>query len=195
MRVHLLLFCFLLGACAMPITIQDTRVVDISYSQAIQNLDSNKNVLVRWGGVIIDVENEEQFSMMQVKFYPLNYLGRPQLDKSSEGYFVIKGAEFPNPVVYTKNMEITVVGTIKGDIERTVDGEIIRVPLIVLNSIPNNTIQQSAVYPYIWERNDPVTGDDVLTGTVGTLRDLAISPYIFLYYVCCAWWDQQGKNL
>jgi len=191
MRAHLLFFYFLLGACVMPIAIEDTHVVDISYSQAIQSLDSNKDVLVRWGGVIIDVENEK-FSIVQVKFYPLNYLGRPQLDKSSEGHFVIKGAKFPNPVVYVKNMEITVVGTLKGAIKRTVDEEIIRVPLILLNDHPDNTIKHSSVYPYIWQQDDHVTGDDVLTGTVGTLHDLAISPYMFFYYVCCAWWDQKG---
>ena len=176
----------------MPIAIKDTRVVHISYSQA-QRLDSNKGVLVRWGGVIIGVKNQEKFSLMQVKFYPLNYLGRPQLDKSSKGHFVIKGAEFPNPVVYIKNMEITVVGTLKGDIARMVDKEIIRVPLILLNNHPNNAIKQSFVYPYIWQKNDHVTGDDVLTGTVVTLHDLAITPYIFLYYICCASWDQQGE--
>ena len=175
----------------MPIATEDVRVVDVSYSQASQSLDGNKDVLVRWGGVIIDVENEK-FSIIQVKFYPLNYLGRPQLDKSSEGYFVIKGAEFPNPVVYAKNMEITVVGTLKGAIERTVDEEIIRVPLILLNDHPDNTIKHSSAYPYIWQQDGDVTGDDILTGTVGTLHDLAISPYMFLYYVCCSWWDQKG---
>ncbi len=191
MRAHLLFLCLLLGACVMPIATEDIRVVDVSYSQASQSLDGNKDVLVRWGGVIIDVENEK-FSIIQVKFYPLNYLGRPQLDKSSVGHFVIKGAEFPNPVVYAKNMEITVVGTLKGAIERTVDEEIIRVPLILLNDHPDNTIKHSSAYPYIWQQDDHVTGDDVLTGTVGTLHDLAISPYMFLYYVCCSWWDQKG---
>ena len=191
MRAHLLFLCLLLGACVMPIATEDVRVVDVSYSQASQSLDGNKDVLVRWGGVIIDVENEK-FSIIQVKFYPLNYLGRPQLDKSSVGHFVIKGAEFPNPVVYAKNMEITVVGTLKGAIERTVDEEIIRVPLILLNDHPDNTIKHSSAYPYIWQQDGDVTGDDVLTGTVGTLHDLAISPYMFLYYVCCSWWDQKG---
>lgn len=192
MRTCLLLFCLLLGACVAPIASNDMGIVDITYSQAVQGLSSNEDVLVRWGGVIIEVENEEKFSILQVKSYPLNYLGRPQLDKLSEGHFVIKGAEFPNPVVYAKNMEITVVGTLKGDIERTVDGEIIRVPLILLSSITKKPIQQSLAYPYIWDSNEQATGDEILTGTVSTLRDIAISPYIFLYYVCCAWWNQQG---
>jgi outer membrane lipoprotein len=38
-------------------------VTDVTYAQAIQNLDNHKDTLVRWGGVIIDVENEEKFSL------------------------------------------------------------------------------------------------------------------------------------
>lgn len=195
MRLYLLLFCLLLSACVAPIASRDAHFEDISYSQAIQGISSNKDILVRWGGVIVDVENEEKFSILQVKFHPLNYLGRPQLNKLSEGHFVIKGAQFPSPVVYTKNMEITVIGTLKGDIERTVNGEIVRIPQVLLKSITNNNIKESIAYPYIWDSRERATGDEVLTGTVGMLHDLAISPYVFLYYVCCAWWDQQGKYL
>lgn len=194
MRSCLLLFCLFLGACAAPIVNKDIGATEITYSQALQGLNSNEDVLVRWGGVIVEVENEKEFSILQVKFYPLNYLGRPQLDILSEGHFVIKGAEFPNPVVYAKNMEITVVGTLKGNIERTVDGEIVQVPLVLLSSFTKTSIPQSVAYPYIWDSNEQATGDEMLTGTVGMLRDLAISPYMFLYYVCCAWWDQQGDN-
>jgi outer membrane lipoprotein len=194
MRTCLLLFCLLLGACVAPIVNKDVGVVEITYSQALQVLNSKEDVLVRWGGIIIEVQNEEKFSILQVKFYPLNYLGRPQIDKLSEGHFVIKGAEFPNPVVYAENMEITVVGTLKGNIERTVDGEIVRVPLILLSSLTKKSISQSVAYPYIWDSYEQATGDEMLTETVGMLRDLAISPYLFLYYVCCTWWDKQVDN-
>ena len=91
-------------------------------------------------------------------------------------------------------MEITVVGTLKGNIERTVDGEIVRVPLILLSSFTKKSISKSVAYPYIWDSNEQATGDEMLAGTVGMLRDLAISPYMFLYYVCCAWWDKQVDN-
>lgn len=192
MRLYLLIFCLLISACAAPIASKDTHVDNISYNQSIVAANSNKDILVRWGGVIVEVENEEEFGILQVKFHPLNYLGRPQLNKLSEGHFVIKGAKFPSPVVYNKNMEITVVGTLKGDMERTINGEIVRVPQILLSSITNKNINKSIAYPYIWDSTEQATGDEMLTGTVGMLHDLAISPYIFLYYVCCAWWDQQG---
>ena len=131
MKICLSLFCLLLGACTnMPKTIQNMNVVDITYSQASQNIESHRNVPVRWGGIIIDVENEEDFSLIQVLSYPLNFSGRPQLDDSHGGRFVIKSAEFLDPMVYAKDNQISVVGTLDGDIQRTVGKKIIQVPLI-----------------------------------------------------------------
>jgi len=131
MKIYLYLFCLFLGACtSMPKAIQNMNVVDITYSQASQNIDSYENVPVRWGGIIIDVENEEDFSLIQVLSYPLNFSGRPQLDNSHGGRFVIKSTEFLDPMVYAKDNEISVVGTLDGYIQRTVGKKIIRVPLI-----------------------------------------------------------------
>lgn len=131
MKIYLLLSCLLLGACtSMPKAIQNMNVVDVTYAQVSQNIDGHKNISVRWGGIIIDVENEEDFSLVQVLFYPLNYSGRPQLNEPRGGRFVIRSTEFLDPVVYTKDKEISVVGTLYGDIQRTVGKKIIRVPLI-----------------------------------------------------------------
>ena len=131
MKICLSLFCLLLGACTnMPKTIQNMNVVDITYSQASQNIESHRNVPVRWGGIIIDVENEEDFSLIQVLSYPLNFSGRPQLDDSHGGRFVIKSTEFLDPMVYAKDNQISVLGTLDGDIQRTVGKKIIQVPLI-----------------------------------------------------------------
>jgi len=132
MKPYLLLPCLLLGACtSLPQAMKDARVVDISYAQASQNIDSYKDAPVRWGGVIIDVENEENISLVQALFYPLNYLGRPKLDGPHGKFFVIKSTEFLDPVIYTKNKEITVVGTLNGGIERTVGKKVIQVPLLL----------------------------------------------------------------
>lgn len=137
MKLHLLVLpCLLLGACvSLPQAMKDAHVVDVSYAQVSQNINSHIDVPVRWGGLIIDVENEENFSLVQVLFYPLNYSGRPQLDKPSGGRFVIKSTEFFDPIVYTNNKEITVVGTLNGDIERTVGKRLIQIPLILSKAI------------------------------------------------------------
>ena len=114
----------------MPKTIQNMNVVDVTYSQVIQNIDAHRDIPVRWGGIIIDVENENNFSLIQVLSYPLDYSGRPQLNEGHGGRFVIKSKDFLDPVVYSKNNEISVVGKLNGDIQRTIGKKIIRVPLI-----------------------------------------------------------------
>ena len=154
MKPYLFLSCLLLGACAstpslitdesmpsaisMPPFIVDSRVVEVPYSEA----NSHKNDVVRWGGVIIDVGNKEDFSLVQVRFHPLNESGRPQLDKPDEGLFVIKTSKFLDPEIYVENSEITTVGTLNGETEHTVHGKNVSIPLIVLSD--------SEVYPYLW---------------------------------------------
>ena len=132
MNRHFLSICILLlSACSnLPPAIEDPPLYDLSYSEATRNIAQYKEAPVRWGGVIIDVENEQNFSLVQVLCYPLNYYGRPQLSKSNAGRFVIKSPEFLDPAVYAQDTEITVAGTLKGDIERTVGNKTLRLPLI-----------------------------------------------------------------
>lgn len=131
MKRHLLLICLLLTACSnLPPAIKEPPLYDVTYSQAIQNINNYKNAPVRWGGTIIDVENEQNFSLVQVLYYPLNDYGRPQLDKSNEGRFLVKSPKFLDPVVYAKDKEITVAGMLEGDVERTIGKKNIRLPLI-----------------------------------------------------------------
>ena len=103
--------------------------------QAIQNINNYKNAPVRWGGIIVDVENEQNFSLVQVLYYPLDSDGEPQTDKPNGGRFVFKTPEFLDPAVYTKNAEITVAGTLIGDIERTIGKKVMRLPLISATTI------------------------------------------------------------
>ncbi len=136
MKRYLLTICLLLNACSnLPTAIKNPPLYDISYTQAIQNIANYKNAPVRWGGIIIDVENEQNFSLVQVLYYPLNSNGRPQTDKPNEGRFVFKSPEFLDPAVYTKNMEITIAGTLIGDLERTIGKKVMRLPLISATTI------------------------------------------------------------
>ena len=161
-RRHLSLASLLLSACAgLPSAVKDVPVVDIPYSQASQNISNYKDASVRWGGVIIDVENEQDSSLVQVLFYPLDSYGRPQLNKPGEGRFVIKSPEFLDPVVYAKDKEVTVAGTLIGDIERTIGKRVVRLPLI------------SATAIYLWPNNER---DDYYYGRRG-FGDYRFNPY------------------
>jgi outer membrane lipoprotein len=131
MRLYLLSLCVFLTACAgLPAAVKNVPVSKLSYKQASADPNSYKGTPVRWGGVIIEVENEENHTLVQVLSYPLDYSGRPQSTKQSEGRFVVKSTEFLDPAVYKKDREITVAGELEGDIERQIGKKTVRLPLL-----------------------------------------------------------------
>ena len=136
MKWYLLPVCLLLNACSnLPSAIENAPAYDLTYNEASQNIAKYKKAPVRWGGVIVDVENEQTKTLVQVLYYPLNRYGRPKLDEPNEGRFLIEQPEFLDPAVYTKCSEITVAGIIKGDDERTIGKKVMRLPLILATTI------------------------------------------------------------
>lgn len=136
MKRYLLLTCLLLGACSsLPPAIKNPPLYDISYAQAIQQIANYKDAPVRWGGVIIDVENEQNFSLVQVLYYPLGSNARPQTDQPNEGRFLIKSPEFLDPAIYTGNTKVTVAGILTGDVERAIGNKVLRLPLVAATTI------------------------------------------------------------
>jgi outer membrane lipoprotein len=149
MKLYLLSFCMLLSACVgLPASVREVPVADITYPQAIRDLNQYKDISVRWGGVIIDVDNEENFTLVQVLSYPLNYQGRPQLSKSAEGRFVIKSTEFLDPAVYAKDREITVAGKLDGDIQRMIGKKTVLLPLLASRALYLWPVYQNDPYGY-----------------------------------------------
>jgi outer membrane lipoprotein len=147
MRLYVLPLCVFLSACAgLPAAVKNVPVSKLSYTHASTDPNSYKGTLVRWGGVIIDVENEENETLVQVLSYPLDYTGRPQLTKQSEGRFVVKSAEFLDPAVYKKDREITVAGELEGDIDHQIGKKTVRLPLLSSTAIYMWPIYQA--YPY-----------------------------------------------
>ncbi|MGZ8947088.1 MAG: Slp family lipoprotein [Methylococcaceae bacterium] len=137
MKLYLLLISLVLSACStLPPAIEDAPEFDVSYNQAVQNINNFKEAPVRWGGVIVEVENEQTRSFLQVLYYPLNSYGRPVLDDDGNpGRFVVESAEFLDPAIYAKDNLITVAGKLKGDIERTIGKKTMRLPLIAASVI------------------------------------------------------------
>lgn len=143
MKSYLLLFCLLwLAACtSMPPAIKDFPAIDIPYQLVSQDIDAYKDTPLRWGGTVIDVENETDSSLVQVLFYPLDRNGYPQISQTSDGRFAVETSEFVDPAIFTEDAEITVTGTLKGEIERMVGNKIIRIPLV------------SAATIYLWPKD------------------------------------------
>jgi len=134
----LLIVLAVFGCATTPPSIVDSRIVNVPYSEA----NSHKNDVVRWGGLITDIENEENHSLIQVQFHPLDESGYPQLDQPSEGEFVVKTSKPLDSGIYVEYSKVTVVGILDGDISLPVDEKNESLPLIV-STDPEN-------YPYLW---------------------------------------------
>jgi outer membrane lipoprotein len=140
----LLLIYLLLTACSsLPPTIENPPAFDLSYSYATQDPARYKNIPVRWGGVIAEVDNQQNASLVQVLSYPLNSYGRPMLDEKPQGRFVIKSTQFLDPLVYSKNSEVTVAGQLTGTIDRTIGKKTMTLPLV-----SSTTLYLWPVYTY-----------------------------------------------
>lgn len=136
MKYYLLIASLVLTACSnLPPAIQDPPAIDLSYQQAFANKGQFKNAPVRWGGTIVEVENEPSYSAIQILLYPLGSYGRPETDGPHQGRFVAKTPEFVDPAVYTKNMAITVAGTLEGFTERTVGNKTLQLPVVNLKQV------------------------------------------------------------
>jgi len=146
-------FLLLLACTGLPPAVEHAPAVQLDYDQVTRDISQYQGTPVRWGGVIIDVENDEDSSLIQVVFHPLDFSGRPQLRKTGQGRFVIKSAEFLDPAVYAKDKEITVAGVLSEKIERTVGKRLIHVPLVMANALylwPTDYYdsRQYGPYPY-----------------------------------------------
>ena len=130
------LLWFTLSACSsLPPAIENPPANDLSYLEAASNLGKYNNAPIRWAGKIIEVENEPTYSAIQVLSYPVGRRGRPAIDETSQGRFVVKSPIFLDPAVYKKEMPITVAGTISGETERQVGNKTLRVPLVTAKNI------------------------------------------------------------
>ena len=125
----------------------EANVKHVPYTDVNQNIHNYKGSPVHWGGVIIDIQHMEKHSLAQVLYYPLDRLGRPQLGSTHAGRFIIKSNEFFDPFVYTKNSEISVIGKLNGDVERTFGNRSIQVPVLLAKNI------------YVWPKRNLNNGD------------------------------------
>jgi hypothetical protein len=107
----LLTLSILLSACSsLPVALQKAPAVDVQLTDVIKNISSYRNMPVRWGGTVIEVENEEHLTNIQLLYFPLNGDGSLRLNAPNQGRFAIQSPEFLDPALYVKGSEITVAG-------------------------------------------------------------------------------------
>lgn len=65
---------------------------------------------VRWGGVVIRIENMNVGSAIEVLARPLDNQGRPVLDTAALGRFLARTPQFLDPLIYKAESEVTLSG-------------------------------------------------------------------------------------
>lgn len=137
MRIlFIVLASLLLSACAtLPPAFNAADIQDISYIQVSEDIEPYKKMRVRWGGVIVDIQHEDSGSLMEVRYYPLDYYGRPEVDQPNEGRFLIKSEALLDMEEYAADREVVVVGVIEGKREPSISHGSTGLPLIHSTSI------------------------------------------------------------
>jgi len=96
--------------------------------------DQYAGVAVRWGGIIVNVENGPTQSEMEVVSRPLGDDARPLDTDQTSGRFLARINGFIDPMDYATGREITVVGVVKGVEQRNIGSHSYRYPIVEVTS-------------------------------------------------------------
>ena len=101
-----------LTACSthIPPEIKQPQVGSPSLEQVIEQAETYTSQKVRWGGVILNTENKQKSSWLTLIAFPLSDRGEPQTSDQSPGRFIAIVDDFLEPLVYSRERKITVIG-------------------------------------------------------------------------------------
>lgn len=131
-----------LAGCAtrVPAPLRDIPSPQVSVAQVRQDAEKFIGTRVRWGGSIAVVENRPSETLIEIVSQPLDRDGRPQLTRATGGRFLAKLPDFLDPLIYGERREITVVGTLRGQVTRKIGHYEYTFPVVAVDS------------HYLWER-------------------------------------------
>ncbi|MDH5572953.1 MAG: Slp family lipoprotein [Gammaproteobacteria bacterium] len=112
-QFYLYLLSALISACASSPGF-DTRDIDPSLTpeRVVHSLSANQGKTLLWGGLIININNLEQLTRIEVLAYPLNDAQLPLHNQSPMGRFLVDYQGFLEPSNYAPGRMITVRGTL-----------------------------------------------------------------------------------
>jgi outer membrane lipoprotein len=111
----------LLASCASAPTF-DTAGVDRSLTpQRVRTSpQSTTGKNVQWGGTIVRTTNLKDSTQIEVLAFPLDSDGRPKVDATAQGRFILERAGYLEPADYAGGRRVTAVGKVTG----TLDGKV-----------------------------------------------------------------------
>lgn len=86
----------------------------VGYQQVAASPDSLQDKQARWGGVIAEIENLPDATLIELVHYPLRPYGKPLVSDNSKGRFRVYVDGFLDPMVYEKGRSITFTGKVLG---------------------------------------------------------------------------------
>ena len=131
-KVFLLLpVLLLIGGCAST-PLFDSEGVDknLTPNRVVKQGDSALDQRVIWGGTILDLQNLESFTQIELLSYPLSSSNRPLSEQPSSGRFIVKQPGFLEPNSYAQGRWMTVQGQVIGFDDGQVGSSSYRYPLI-----------------------------------------------------------------
>jgi outer membrane lipoprotein len=142
----------LLSACSQHIPPEIRQAPDNSPSvdQVRHQPDTYISQRIRWGGVILHTENKSDGSWMTIIALPLQSNGKPRESDQSPGRFIAIANEFLEPLVYSRDREITVTGTVLRTETRKVGEFAYDYPVIRID------------HYYLWPARQETTDSDYL---------------------------------
>jgi len=121
---------------------------EIEFSEAIKDPEAFKGESVIWGGVIIETITRPDDTLIFIRQTELDFQKQPKELDRSQGRFIVRYRGFLDPAIYSKDREVTVVGTIAGKEERTVGERRYTYPVVDTRNIRLWEKRMEAPYYY-----------------------------------------------
>lgn len=141
-RVVLTCLIFVLGGCAAKTPINTPVPGSPDVEQARQTGVTGQ--LVRWGGVVVSMQNLADYSEIEIVDRPLERAGAPKITDKTSGRFLARSASFIEPEDVEPGRYITVSGVIDSYQQGKVGEYPYRFPVVRINefkvwpqSLPN----------------------------------------------------------
>ncbi|MBI1910540.1 MAG: Slp family lipoprotein [Deltaproteobacteria bacterium] len=132
-RIFMLLAVFtVVYGCGPVISKETLKQVDrnVTFEEVSKNPTQFIGKKVAFGGTIINTENEENRTLIEVLQEGLDYRLKPVEPAESAGRFLVAFDGFKDPAIYSKGKRITIAGTITGVEDRKLGQITYKYPVI-----------------------------------------------------------------
>ena len=134
--LFLLMSVSILFGCAVqpPAPIARIPAGNVSVTEVHSDTSRFKGAEVRWGGEISRVDNKPKETWIELVARDLMQNGQPKAEGHSSGRFIASFKGFADPMVYQVGMQLTVLGTIEGEVKRSIGDYEYAFPVVSVTS-------------------------------------------------------------